>query len=248
MRAVLLGAFAALSVPFAASAAPLNFESGDFTGWMTLGQASIVDASYGTGPIQGTYSALLENGADKTGGNDILGAGFLVDDIETFLGVATGSIASLFTPVSGEVLTEGSAMKTTFAGIAGQMISFDYKILADDCDLDNCPGGVEDGIVVTIAGDGFVDIINGTFGTVADGSGSPYYAESGVLTFQYTLLSAGTFDLGIAVLDGGDDIVSSAVMVDSVNVDPIPVPAALPLMLTAFAGIAALRARHARKA
>lgn len=245
MRAVLLGAVAALSLPFAASAAPLGFESGDFTGWSTLGQTSIVDASYGTGPILGSYSALLETGADKAGGDAVLGAGFLVDDIETFLGVGAGSIASLFTPVDGYSLTEGSAMKTTFAGAAGQKVSFDYKILADDCDTGNCPGGVEDGIAVTIAGDGFVDVIDGTFGTVADGSGSPYSAESGVLTFQYTLLSAGTFDLGIAVLDGGDNIVSSAVMVDNVNV---PVPAALPLMLTAFAGIGALRMRHARKA
>ena len=36
-----------------------GFESGNFSGWSTLGNTSIVGSSFGSGPTQGTYQALL---------------------------------------------------------------------------------------------------------------------------------------------------------------------------------------------
>src|SRR5215510_6991338 len=38
-----------------------GFETGDFTGWQTLGDASIQGTSFGSGPTQGLYQAVLTN-------------------------------------------------------------------------------------------------------------------------------------------------------------------------------------------
>src|SRR5262249_18710857 len=38
-----------------------GFETGDFTGWSTLGNASVVDASFQTGPALGQYQALVSS-------------------------------------------------------------------------------------------------------------------------------------------------------------------------------------------
>ena len=213
----------------AANALPVNgdFEIGNLTGWMSLGNTSVVDGTYGTGPIGGTYNALLETGFEKVGGGS--STGVTDADIESFFGLAAGT----FDPLTPGGVTEGSAIKTSFLGTAGEKVSFDFKVLADDCDV-SCPGGVEDFAFVSISVGGVAQVLTSTFGTVAGGSPSPYFAESGVFSFNHTLAIGGLVELGIAMLDGGDTIVPSALMVDNVLVDAVvPEPNTILGLLTA---------------
>lgn len=227
--------FLSVSVASSLQAAPMNggFEAG-LTGWMTIGAVEAVDATLGTGPISGTASAILETGNDRNGGDEVLGTPTDAE-IEAFLGISSGSLDALVAGTDAFEVTEGSAIKQTFMATAGDTISFDYQVLANDCLVCNS-GGVEDFAFISLAIDGVLAVLTSTFDpTVALGSGSFYEAESDVLSFSHTLTTGGLVTLGIAILDGSDDIVSSALLVDNVSstgLAPIPLPAAFPL----FAG------------
>jgi hypothetical protein len=187
-----------------------DFETGDLSGWMSTGIVSVVGAGYGTGPIGGSFNALLETGFKAPGGSS---TSVTDAEIEAFFGLGAGDLDAL-TP---QGVTQGSAIKQSFTASVGETISFDFVVLADDCDISGCPGGVEDFAFVSILVDGVLEVLATTYGTLAAGSGSPYFAESGVLSFSHTLTTGGTVELGIAVLDGGDTAVPSAILVDNVS-------------------------------
>ncbi len=191
-----------------------GFENEDLSGWMSVGNVSVVGAGYGTGPIGGAFNALLENGFEKVGGSSLTG---VTDaEIEAFFGLGAGDLDAL------QGVTEGSAIKQSFTASVGETISFDFVVLADDCNIIGCPGGVEDFAFVSILVDGVLEVFATTFGPLVAGSGSPYFAETGVFSFSHTLTTGGTVELGIAVLDGGDAVVPSAILVDNVSLLVVP--------------------------
>lgn len=68
-----------------ANAAVINggFETGDFTGWEVIGDAKIVDSTYGTNVRRGQYQALLTTGTNAVPLIDVLT--FLNIDVDVFL-------------------------------------------------------------------------------------------------------------------------------------------------------------------
>src|SRR5204862_3611900 len=95
----------------------LGFESGDLTGWSSLGSVSVVAGSDSLAQAtEGTFFAYLTSGIASEG------------VLEQFLGIAPGGLQSLTTAVP----TVGSALETTSFLTAGQQVSVDWQFMAHD--------------------------------------------------------------------------------------------------------------------
>lgn len=139
----------ALSIPIllataVAEAAPLNggFETGDYTDWTTIGDALIKNVGFGTGAISGDFNALFKTNTSSGGeGNPDLVANLILGDtppvtaveLETFLDLGAGALDTLAANLQiSSTAFQGSAIKQTFQGTAGQLLSFDYIFLTNE--------------------------------------------------------------------------------------------------------------------
>ena len=186
-----------------------GFETGDFTGWSTIGVTSIETAAYGAGPTEGSYQALMATDACSVSDSAI----------ETFLGLAAGTLDGLVAANA----TAGSAIKQTMTASAGDILTFDWNFLTDEVwEGDDVPDFA------------FVSIVSGTSGILADAvsstfvsSSTPFYDETGFTMFPYTFPTSGTFTLGFGVMHEGDEMVDSGLLLDNVTIIPEPATVAM---------------------
>jgi hypothetical protein len=220
----------------------------DFVGWQTSGNTTIQAGDFRV-PAEGVQQAVLATGPGATtGGSDPVTAASL----ETFLGLAAGTL-------TGAGATEGSAIKQlTISGNAGDTITFSYDLATNEPRLQ----GNNDFGFVTLNGvlTKLADTTNATNAPPAiDGSGNnaginSFARETGYQTFTLTLAASGTFTLGFGVVDVGDTLVDTALLIDAVTQKEgggggttIPLPAGayvLPLGL-ALAGLYSVKLRRA---
>ena len=198
-----------------------GFETGDFSGWNTAGVTSIQTAAFGTGPTEGTYQALMTN----AGGSQSTAS------IETFLGLTLGTLTSLSTGTP----TEGSAISQTITGNAGDILSFDWNFLTNE----GTPTST------SINDFSFWSLVNIQGGTVLASTQFPTFSsspsvfneETGFNTVSYELPSSGSFLLGFGVMDVGDTIVDSGLLIDNVTITGVPEPTSLALLGIGLAGL-----------
>ena len=233
---------ASLVVAGAAQAATLsggNFEAG-LDDWTVAGSVITSDGSdFGGSVLEGAQSALLSNGDGSISDTEI----------ETIMGIAPGTLDDLAinNGVQNSEATEGSVISQTFDVILGQVLSFTYQILANDCPetgIPNC-SSVEDGAFFSISQGSVVDFLIGTSDASMVESDTNFVAESGIKTFAHEFTQSGAVTFSVALLDFSDTIVDSALLVDNVvlsdaNVAPIPLPAT-GLLLIGGLGALALR-------
>jgi len=146
--------------------------------------------------------------------------------LENFLGLAPGAL--------GTTPQEGSAIKQTFTAQAGDQISFNWNFFTNEV-----TGGFPDYAFVTVN-----SAIN-TLATIANATtpSSPFAFQTGVNAFSYTFNTAGTYTIGIGVVDDTDVATSSALQIGNASstATVVPTPALLPGLI-GF-GVAALRKR-----
>ncbi|MDJ0845979.1 hypothetical protein [Crocosphaera sp.] len=197
-----------------ANAAIVNgsFETG-LNGWMTGGVVSIENGSFGVTPTDGVNQALATT-ADGSLPTSV------IDGLEDFLGVPLGIFDDPGDPFLGAA-TEGSALKQTFTAQAGDTLTLDWNFLTDDTvnpdyafvilspetELNNL---TFDDLIKLSASDGLM------------GSASIFAEETGYGSFSASIPTDGTYLLGIGVIDAGDVIGDSGVLLDNVVLEQQP--------------------------
>ncbi|WP_137165981.1 PEP-CTERM sorting domain-containing protein [Salinimonas lutimaris] len=198
-----------------ASAAPItlinqDFETGDLTGWNTIGEVTAAgltnvitsnDTNYEITP-NGTTMAFLDS------------FGATVEQIESFLGLNSGALynAQLGPTVNtGEnmQLTNGSAISQSFMANAGDTIDMSWNYAARDYVPYTDPS-----FAILTAPDGttFIDVLASTTGpgleTGSDGI-------SGVFSFAQQLDQTGEYTLAFAVTNSGDTALNATLFIDN---------------------------------
>ena len=207
-------------MPMPGPAVNFSFESGDFTGFETIGTATIEDASFGVQPTDGNTQALLST----AGGEDAV-------EIETVLNLDPGTLLGL----GG---TNGSALTLEFFGIEGETISFDYSFLTNELTPDPT---FNDFAVVSLSSEGssFFEVLGDTnsdfvLSPTIFGEGTPFEQ------FSFTFGSTGVFTLGLAVLNEGDTVVDSGLLIDNLVIT-VPEPSSGLLLAGALFGLISRR-------
>ena len=235
LSALALGTACSISLSAIAAVQPASaqlvnggFETGNFTGWATTGNASIQTSAFGSGPTEGTFEALLSTG-DPT-----------VPDfsLEAFLGLAPGSLDNL----GNGNATDGSAIRQTFLAEAGDILSFDWNFLTNE----GTPSFFNDFSFVSLS----VLSELGDTTSIFMNSLTPFNQETGFQTFSFTIPTTGTYTLGLGVTDVADNIVDSGLLVDNVKLTSVPEPTSTfgVLALGAFGAGSLLKRKREQKA
>jgi hypothetical protein len=236
LSALVLGTACSISLGVVAAVQPASaqivnggFETGNFTGWTTTGNASIQTSAFGSGPTEGTFQALLSTG------------GVTVPDssLEAFLGLARGSLDNL----GNGNATSGSAIRQTFAGRAGDILTFDWNFLTDE----GTPSSFNDFSFVSLR---VLSELADTRFPIFMLSPTRFNEETGFRTFSFTLPMTGTYTLGLGAIDVADTIVDSGLLVDNVKLTTVPEPASTlgVLALGAFGAGSLLKRKRQQKA
>ncbi|MGZ5000693.1 MAG: hypothetical protein ACXV7F_10365 [Methylomonas sp.] len=209
-----------------------GFETGNLSGWDTLGDVSIqTAASFKTPPNSGTYQAVLTNFNSKwqgkkpyepslpLSGNDSVGClniveflrltGYLQENRPHFLEALSKDRLG-----SGGGPVEGSAIKQQVHAHTNSTLTLQYNFLTD-----GGWGNANDFAFVSLVSD------KALLGFIIAGVESPNHPsntvlekETGFHNFTFNIPFEGQYTLGIGVVDMTDDWTGSALCIDNVSV------------------------------
>lgn len=188
-----------------------GFETGKFTNWETVGNTKIETSAFKSGPIEGTYQALVTSDIGSVSDGNL----------EKALGLDSASLDSLGNGNS----TEGSVIQRTVTVSAGAKLAFDWNFLTKE----GTPSLFNDFGFVAISSDTTTDTISTLANTKSSftPSSTSFPKETGFGTFSHTFTDPGTYTIGVGVMDVADTGISSAVLVDNFSLtdsDGNPLP------------------------
>ena len=211
--------------PAPAAIINLGFETGDFTGWSTIGLTSVLTKDFGIAPLEGNFQGFLSTGVGAV----------QVGPLESFLGLGAGSLVNLVSgpPSGGGIPTEGSGIKQTFSVNSGDRIEFAWNFLTNEATLSfGGPSAFNDTsfALVNLSYKELADTNVTTFDASLPITG--FFQQTGWRTFLSGPLLGGDVTRAFGVVDVRDSIVDSGLLVDAV-----PEPSTLLLLGTSLAGI-----------
>ena len=231
MKNLLLASAAAAALSACLSAAPAlalsngSFETGDFSSWTVVGDAAVVtagtygDNGYSVTPTDGRYMALMTTGAVDLG----------------TLGAALGNDLATAYPDG----YSGSAIYQDVTVTAGTQLTFDWNFIANDYMPYN------DTAILTAF---VIDINANQIISLSDVSSVGDYGTTGWQTWSEAANISGTYRIGFAVFNQGDDILNSQLFVDNVQFGAVPEPSTWAMLLVGFAGLGYAGSRSTRPA
>ena len=239
------------NVPARAGIINGSFETRDFTGYSSIGNASIKaqgDAFDGNNPglndrpttyfapapSAGTYQAFLSNdttAVDQTGQSS--------REIEDFLGLQRGMLNAEASKGSAtpRVVFNGSALKQSVSVNAGDKLAFHYNYFDGDY------GEFTDFSFFTI-NDSLIRLTDAN--TPDDTAANPSYGLRGDVTRFFTFQSAGAYNVGFGTVNVGDGALDSGIFIDNISIEnagvaPVPELSTGLLLMVGMAALGALR-------
>jgi hypothetical protein len=249
MSAVFIAALLATMAPAIGYAASVqDFESG-LPPASTTGDAQTIGTFEGIAPPQGSNQLLLttiNQTSDST--TPLSGVGHdavNVAAISAFTGVPTATLRFNATNTG----QEGSAFKMTLGLNVGDVLTFNWDFLTSEDPAATVPTQDFGFASLVLAG----TVVNyQTLGntTAASGSlaGPTFFNETGnsgnhFSTYQFTITQAGTYTLGIGIMDAKNTAGPSGLLVDNIQVAAVPEPSAVGLTIAGSVLLVTLRRR-----
>ena len=234
-----------------------GFESGLPSG-STIGDASVQGAYEGITPPEGSKQLLLttinnapnsDPGVNPISPNNAVG----VSSVASFVGNGgagvTGSTLRFDASHTGR---EGSAFDITMSLNVGDVVTFQYDFLTAEDPTDSVPH--QDfgfATLVNSAGSLVNYQILGHQTTAVNSTGqSPFFNETGTSgnhysTYSFNITTAGTYTLGIGVMDAQTMDTPSALLVDNISVaSTVPEPGVIALAVIGAGLLGVVRARR----
>ncbi|MBD2168524.1 PEP-CTERM sorting domain-containing protein [Calothrix membranacea FACHB-236] len=203
--------------------APAQAFSLDLGNWDRFGDVQIVNpsqANLSTNALLDDDFALGTDDKFNFSGNPAGLVGFVSDDLANFLGISPGLL-----DIDG-VAYEGSAIKQTIDDVkVGDKLKFNFNFLTNETSplassslIDYAFLFVNNNIIK------LADIynVNSPFTT------SSFYAETGVLPYEYTFNTAGKQTIALGLVDIDDFTISSALSVSNVTLESSPTAQPVP--------------------
>ncbi len=208
---VTISLFSILSLTDSAYGAIIN---GDFNNglnnWVISGDVSIFEGQ-----------ALLTTASAITNNNEVTD----IISLSTFLGVEPSALDPTDSFLGA---FEGSAIKQTFTALAGDKLEFSWNFLTNESggqDISN-----NDTAFLTLVNTGndssrVIKLADTNSSLISSSNSLGFLDETGINSFS-TTLTPGEYVLGLTVVDEGDFTVSSALLIDDVQIinDPDPKP------------------------
>lgn len=217
-----------------------GFESGSFSGSeSTSGDVGIRGAYFTIAPTEGTKQMLLttiNNTSDSPQTNQSGASAVSVVTIGSFLGESTSLIRD--GTATGQ---EGSAFKINLGALnVGDVVTFDYDFLTNEIQ----PGAHND-FAFWELNSGAIHLFADTNSSLhaTNASNTAFTLETGYHTVSIPITTAGTYTLGIGVMDATTTDTSSGVLIDNIAVTAVPEPTTVAFSIAGAALLVALRKR-----
>ena len=144
---------------------------------------------------------------------------------------------------------EGSAIKQTFTGRAGQTLSFAWNFLTNESVGSSANSEFNDFAFATLTNNSqnsFFRLADTSTNFLANGSNTSFFEETGFKTFSYTLPTDGEYTLGFGVVDVGEPTVISGLLLDKVQAVPETSSTVGLLFLGTVGAVSVLKRRQKR--
>jgi len=164
-----------------------SFETGDFSGWLLAGTsaASIVGLSFGTGPTDGAFQALVTNGPGVT-----------VPELRVFFAVSGSALPAL----GNGTPTQGAGVRQVFDAPAGTPFVVDWNFLTNEApsgSFNDFGFAVVEGVATTLAN---------THSALLTPFSPAFNRQTGFQQFCF-VAPGGIFSVGFGIVDVGDTTV-----------------------------------------
>lgn len=200
-----------LSAPVPALAEFVNggFESGDLSGWSSIGKVTAeTSGSIGVIPPEGRYQAFIESANPGD-------FGVPASELENFLSLPQGTLDGL----SNGPVIQGSGLQQVFTAQAGDTLSFSWNFLTDAPEPD-----FNDFAFVVLREIDISQKLSDSLDNLVLSNSSIFSLETGYRKFSYSIQSTGSYAISIGVLDVGDEFATSGLLVDNFRITSVPEP------------------------
>ena len=202
----------------------------------TTGDVGIKTTYHGIAPTEGTHQLLL------TTINNTSDPGYSHE----FADAVTNATMSAFFGVSSSAIRDGISTNQEGSGFlinlgtlnAGDTITLNYDFLTADLqNLDFAFWELNSGTIHV-----FADTNSGLLTPTSDPT-NPFNLETGYQTLTISITATGNYTLGLGVSDGGDKTGPSGLLVDNIQVTPVPEPTTIAFSVAGAVLLVALRSR-----